>query len=44
MWNAHTGELIRTLEMHEDLVRTLCFDKERLVSGSYDQSIKGWLN
>lgn len=44
VWNASTGECIRTLTGHEDLVRALAFDprRGRLVSGSYDRTVKVW--
>lgn len=44
VWDASTGECIRTLTGHEDLVRALAFDpsRGRLVSGSYDRTVKVW--
>ena len=32
----------RVLEGHEELVRCIRFDKERIVSGAYDGKIKVW--
>ncbi|KAJ3334712.1 hypothetical protein HDU91_002584, partial [Kappamyces sp. JEL0680] len=37
-----TGECLKVLQKHRDLVRTLAFDEYHLVSGSYDQTIKVW--
>lgn len=44
IWSASTGECIQTLTGHEQLVRALSFDPGtmRLVSASYDRSIKVW--
>ena len=42
--NSSTGECIKTLSGHENLVRSLSFDPGtmRLVSGSYDRTIRIW--
>ncbi|KAG6818599.1 hypothetical protein H0H93_003623 [Arthromyces matolae] len=44
IWNAETGECVRTLLGHEALVRALAFDSRngRLVSASYDKTVKVW--
>ena len=44
VWDATTGECLRTLAGHELLVRTLSYEplSGRLVSGSYDRTIKVW--
>jgi F-box and WD-40 domain protein 1/11 len=44
VWNAATGDCIRTLMGHESLVRALSFDPRSglLVSASYDKSVKLW--
>ena len=44
IWSAATGACIRTLVGHEALVRALSFDPRsgRLVSASYDKSVKVW--
>ena len=44
IWSASTGECVQTLTGHEQLVRALSFDPGtmRLVSASYDRSIKVW--
>lgn len=44
VWDASTGECLRTLAGHELLVRTLSYEplSGRLVSGSYDRTIKVW--
>ena len=44
IWNANTGECLRTLAAHDHLVRALAFDplSGRLVSGSYDRTVKVW--
>jgi eukaryotic-like serine/threonine-protein kinase len=43
IWDVR-GRLLQTLHGHSDLVRTIQFHptKDRLASGSYDQSIKVW--
>ena len=44
LWNANTGECLRTLEGHGDHVRTVAFspDGAPLASGSDDATIKLW--
>ncbi|KAF8902624.1 WD40-repeat-containing domain protein [Gymnopilus junonius] len=44
VWSASTGDCLRTLVGHEALVRALSFDSRtgRLVSASYDRSVKLW--
>ena len=44
VWNALTGECIRTLVGHDSLVRALALDPAsgRLVSASYDKVVKVW--
>lgn len=44
VWSASRGECIRTLTGHDLLVRALSFDPAsgRLVSASYDKSVKVW--
>lgn len=44
VWSASTGECLRTLVGHDMLVRALSFDSKsgRLVSGSYDRTVKVW--
>ena len=44
MWDANTGACLRTLTGHDFLVRALSFDPRsgRLVSGSYDKTVKVW--
>ena len=44
LWNAHTGEHIRTLEGHADWVFSVAFspDGKTLASGSRDRSIRLW--
>ena len=44
MWDANTGTCLRTLTGHDYLVRALSFDPRsgRLVSGSYDKTVKVW--
>ncbi|KDR77316.1 hypothetical protein GALMADRAFT_246672 [Galerina marginata CBS 339.88] len=44
VWSASTGDCLRTLVGHEALVRALSFDPRtgRLVSASYDKSVKLW--
>ena len=43
-FDANTGELVRELKGHKGLVRSLHLDtvNKRIVSGSYDMSIKVW--
>ena len=44
VWSASTGDCLRTLVGHDALVRALSFDPRsgRLVSASYDKSVKLW--
>jgi F-box and WD-40 domain protein 1/11 len=44
IWSATTGECLRTLAGHTELVRALAFDPEsgRLVTASYDMSVRVW--
>ncbi|KAF9357068.1 hypothetical protein BGX34_009617 [Mortierella sp. NVP85] len=42
VWNAETGDYLRTLFGHENGVWSLAFDKLRIVSGSLDRTIKVW--
>lgn len=42
IWNVGSGECIRVLEGHEELVRCIRFDSKRIVSGAYDGKIKVW--
>lgn len=42
LWNVESGDCLRILKGHEDLVRCLRFDSKRIVSGAYDGKIKIW--
>jgi len=44
IWRANTGECVRTLEGHTDLVRGLVYDASAglLISGSHDNTIVFW--
>ncbi|KAA8894258.1 WD40-repeat-containing domain protein, partial [Sphaerosporella brunnea] len=44
IWDARTGECLKVLSGHKDLVRTLHLDSRnrRIISGSYDASVKVW--
>ncbi|SAM02240.1 hypothetical protein [Absidia glauca] len=44
VWNQATGDCLHTMAGHTELVRTLQMDRpsDRIVSGSYDGSIKIW--
>jgi F-box and WD-40 domain protein 1/11 len=44
VWRASTGECLRTLAGHDQLVRALSFEPRsgRLVSASYDKTLKVW--
>jgi len=44
VWNARTGECLRTLASHNALVRAISFDPKtgRLLSASYDKVLKVW--
>lgn len=40
IWDPSTGECLKVLKGHKDLVRTLAYDplRRRIFSGSYDRS------
>ncbi len=44
IWSLSTGQLIRVLKGHSDMVRSLAFSRDgrRLVSSSQDQTIRVW--
>ena len=44
LWNIITGKVIRNLEEHTNIVRSICFQSngETLVSGSFDKYIIVW--
>ncbi|KAF9947501.1 hypothetical protein BGZ72_010515 [Mortierella alpina] len=42
VWNAESGECLKTMFGHEDGVWTLAFDKLRIVSGGLDKTVKVW--
>nr|WP_026736023.1 hypothetical protein [Fischerella sp. PCC 9605] len=44
LWNVHTGECLKTLIGHTNIVRSVNFssDSKFLISGSEDESIKLW--
>lgn len=44
LWNAKTGECIRTFSGHSDLVRGLAYDEKsrRIVSAGYDRTTRAW--
>lgn len=42
MWDVASGECRKIIDAHRDLVRSLHFASGRLISGSYDLSIKVW--
>jgi COMPASS component SWD3 len=44
LWDAYTGNNIRTLLGHTLYVSSVCFssDDKKIVSGSYDHTIKVW--
>jgi WD40 repeat protein len=44
VWDAQTGQDLRTLKEHTDWVNSVCLsgDGKRLVSGSGDRTIKVW--
>jgi WD40 repeat protein len=42
VWNINTGECVRVLAVHHDLVRSLHLDSVRIVSGSYDGTCVIW--
>lgn len=44
IWDAETGECMRTFKGHTDLVRSLAFDevRRRIVSASYDRTLRLW--
>ncbi len=45
MWLVESGELVRTLEGHTDMVNSVSFspDGQSIVSGSRDNTIRVWL-
>ena len=42
VWDASTGQLLRTLEGHTSGIRCLQFDETKLMTGSLDNTIKLW--
>ncbi|MEE1323143.1 MAG: hypothetical protein UHE91_04910, partial [Bacteroidales bacterium] len=44
IWDANTGECLKTLEGHSKYVYSVAFspDGKHIVSGSYDDTIKIW--
>jgi WD40 repeat protein/serine/threonine protein kinase len=44
VWDAATGELVRSIEGHTDTVSSVCFspDGQRLATASYDRTVKVW--
>jgi WD40 repeat protein len=44
LWDTDSGELVRTLEGHQDIVRSVAFDPQGrwLASGSDDEAVKLW--
>ena len=42
LWDIESGSCLRVLEGHEELVRCIRFDDNRIVSGAYDGKIKVW--
>ena len=42
LWDIECGACLRVLEGHEELVRCIRFDNQRIVSGAYDGKIKVW--
>ena len=44
LWDAASGELLRTFEGHSDDVNSVAFgpDGERIASGSWDETIRLW--
>lgn len=42
VWNVETGRRVTTLRGHGDGVTCLRFDDTRILSGSYDRSVKLW--
>eukprot|EP00051_Salpingoeca_urceolata_P000825 m.36420 g.36420 ORF g.36420 m.36420 type:complete len:111 (-) comp11014_c0_seq2:446-778(-) len=42
VWDVHDGQCLRTLAGHTELVRCVRFNKEFIVSGSYDNKVRVW--
>ncbi len=44
IWNAQTGNIIKTIQGHTKSVLTVCYssDGKRIISGSGDKTIKIW--
>ena len=42
MWDLETGQQERTLEGHQASAVAITPDGRRVVSGSYDKTLKGW--
>jgi WD40 repeat protein len=44
LWNAATGELLRTFEGHTQMITSVAFapDGRSIASSSYDRTIKIW--
>ena len=44
IWNANTGQCLKTLEGHSDVVRSVAYspDGTKIISGSLDKTIKIW--
>ena len=40
LWNLTTGECLDVLQGHVAAVRCVCFDGKKIVSGSYDYTVK----
>ena len=40
--DVQSGLLLKTLQGHTEVVRTLQFDSEKVVSGSYDGTVRIW--
>lgn len=42
VWNADTGELVRTLVGHTMGVKAIAFDEQKVISGGLDATLKVW--
>ena len=42
LWDLRSGEVIRTLNGHQDAITCLKFDTTNIVTGSLDKSVKTW--